>query len=143
MRIPVGSMKSATTPICILDDDASVLRSIARLLKSGGFPAHTFERGVDFLAYARAHDVKLAILDVHMPEIDGLQVQTELRRVSPATGVVLMTGCDEAQLRVAALDGGALAFLLKPFDDEAFLDLVHRTLAAKMNGVDTFSHNHP
>ena len=114
--------------ICILDDDASVRHSIVQLLDSDGLKAQSFENAEVFFAYARSHAVPLAVLDVWMPEVGGLQVQVRLREVSPDTKVIVITGRDTAAIRAAALEGGAFAFLAKPFDDEVFLTLVARAL---------------
>ncbi len=121
-------MPDDSTPICILDDDTSVLRSIAQLLDSGGLTAETFEHADDLLRHARGHAVPVAVLDVWMPEASGLEVQARLQEISPGTKVIVMTGRDDPGLRAAALEGGAVAFLAKPFDDETFLAAVHRAL---------------
>jgi two-component system response regulator FixJ len=114
--------------ICVLDDDVSVLTSIQHLLDSDGLSARTFEHAADFLAYAARHTVALAVLDVWLPEASGLAVQQQLREVSPGTRVIVMTGQERPGIRDAALAGGALAFLVKPFDDEAFIALIRRGL---------------
>jgi len=111
-------------PICILDDDSSVLSSLQQLLDSDGFEAWTFDSPDRFLAYAQEHFVKLAILDVWMPARNGIEVQERLLELSPDTRVIVITGREEPTIRAAALAGGAFAFLVKPFEDEAFLALV-------------------
>jgi FixJ family two-component response regulator len=114
--------------ICILDDDSSVRHSIEQLLDSDGLKALSFEDAEDFLAHARRHAVPLAVLDVWMPETSGLEVQARLNEVSPDTKVIVVTGRETPAIRAAALEGGAFAFVLKPFDDEAFLSLVRQAL---------------
>ena len=114
--------------ICILDDDASVRSSIVQLLDSDGLKAQSFEDAEVFFAHVRNHVVSLALVDVWMPETSGLQVQARLREVSPDTKVIMMTGRETPAIRAAALQGGAFAFLVKPFDDEAFLCLVRQAL---------------
>jgi FixJ family two-component response regulator len=114
--------------ICIVEDDASVRHSIEQLLDSDGLKAHSFEEAEDFLTHARTHAVSLAVLDVWMPKTSGLEVQARLHMVSPATKVIVMTGRETPEIRAASLEGGAFAFLLKPFDDEAFLSLVRQAL---------------
>jgi len=112
--------------ICIVDDDASVRNSTVQLLDSDGLRAQSFEDAEDFLAYARSHAVALAILDVWMPKMSGLEVQKQLQVISPDTKVIVVTAREIAAIRVAAMEGGAFAFLLKPFDDEVFLSLVNQ-----------------
>jgi two-component system, LuxR family, response regulator FixJ len=111
-------------PICILDDDSSVLNSLRELLDSDGFEARTFDNPYQFLAYAQEHPVKLAVLDVWMPEMNGVEVQERLRELSPDTRVIIITAREEPAIRTAAMEAGAFGFLGKPFDDEAFLTLV-------------------
>ena len=114
--------------ICILDDDASVRSSIVQLLDSDGLKAQSFEDVEVFFAYARSNAVSLALVDVWMPETSGLQVQARLREVSPDTKVIMVTGRETPAIRAAAFQGGAFGFLVKPFDDEAFLCLVRQAL---------------
>jgi two-component system, LuxR family, response regulator FixJ len=121
-------MAGAVTPICILDDDFSVLNSLRELLDSDGLEARTFDNPDLFLAYAREHPVKLAVLDVWLPQMTGIDVQEHLREVSPETLVVIITGREESTIRVAAMEAGAFGFLAKPFDDEVFLALVRNAL---------------
>jgi two-component system, NtrC family, nitrogen regulation response regulator GlnG len=114
--------------ICILDDDASVRYSIEQLLDSDGLKAQSFEEAEDFLTHARSHAVSLAVLDVWMPKTSGLEVQARLLELSPDTKVIVMTGRETPAIRAAALEDGAFAFLVKPFDDEVFLSLVGQAL---------------
>jgi FixJ family two-component response regulator len=124
-------MPAQPDSICILDDDASVGDSIEQLLDSKGLKAQSFADAEEFLAYVRSHAVSLAVLDVWMPEASGLEVQARLREVSPNTKVIVMTARETPAIRAAALEGGAFAFLVKPFDDEAFLTLVRQALGSE------------
>ena len=118
----------ATKSICILDDDLSVLRSLQELLESDGFEAETFAEPDKFIAYARGHAVKVVVLDVWMPNTNGIEVQELLRELSPDTRVVMITGREAPAIRADALKAGACAFLVKPFDDEIFLVAVREAL---------------
>jgi FixJ family two-component response regulator len=121
-------MPGDVIPICILDDDFSVLNSLRELLDSDGFQARTFDNPDLFLAYAREHLVKLAVLDVWLPQLTGIDVQERLREVSPETIVIIITGREEPAIRAAAMEAGAFGFLGKPFEDEVFLTLVRDAL---------------
>ncbi len=128
LDLHVEPMPAQPESICIVDDNASVRNSIERLLDSDGLKAQSFEDAEVFIAHARSHAMPLAVLDVWMGEMSGLQVQAHLREVSPDTKVIVMTGRETLAIRAAALEGGAFAFLVKPFDDEAFLSLVRQAL---------------
>jgi len=117
-----------TKAICILDDDLSVLNSLHELLESDGFDSETFDKPEKFIAYAQEHPVKVVVLDVWMPNTNGIEVQELLRELSPTTRVIMITGREVAAVRVEALKGGARAFLVKPFGDEVFLTAVREAL---------------
>jgi len=117
-----------TNRICILDDDLSVLSSLRELLESDGFDSETFDNSEKFIAYAQEHPVKVVVLDVWMPNTNGIEVQELLRELSPTTRVIMITGREVAAVRVDALKGGASAFLIKPFGDEVFLTAVREAL---------------
>ena len=121
-------MPGSIKPICVLDDDFSVLNSLRELLDSDGWEARTFDNPDLFLAYAREHPVKLAVLDVWLPQMTGIDVQERLRVISPETLVIVITGREEPAIRAAAMEAGAIGFLGKPFEDEAFLTLVRDAL---------------
>jgi FixJ family two-component response regulator len=90
----------------------------------------TFDDPERFLDYVQAHDIRVAILDVAMPSLNGIQLQQQLYRFSPGTRVIIITGRPDSEIRALALNGGAFAFLAKPIDDEAFLSLVRRAIGA-------------
>jgi len=105
-------------------------RAIKQLLDSHGLMALTFEDAEDFLAHARRNPVPLAVVDVWMPMMSGLEVQARLNELSPNTKVIVLTARETPAIRAAAMEGGAFAFVLKPFDHEAFLSLVRQALRA-------------
>ena len=75
--------------------------------------------------------VALAVLDIWMPGVSGLTTQQRLQTVSPNTRVIIITANDDAWVRNAAIRAGAIAFFVKPFDDESFLAAVHQAMASE------------
>jgi FixJ family two-component response regulator len=71
----------------------------------------------------------IALIDVHMPQMNGLEVQSQLREISPSTRVIIFTGKYDPLVRSTAMNAGALAFFTKPFDDEEILTAVRLALA--------------
>jgi FixJ family two-component response regulator len=118
-----------TDVICLLDDDPSVLKAVGRLISSAGWQAQQFSDPDKFLEYAKIHRAPVAVIDVWMPIMSGLEVQSRLREVSPSTRVIIFTGKDDPLVRSTALNAGASAFLTKPFDDEELLTAVRLALA--------------
>ena len=99
--------------ICLLDDDPSFLQATGRLLSSLGWTSEQFTDPHAFLDYARTRQPRLAVLDICMPEMHGLEVQTRLRTASPSTRIIILTARDDHSVRSKAMAGGASAFLLK------------------------------
>ena len=114
--------------VCLLDDDPSVLKGLRRLFSSADLPAETFSDPEEFLQYARTHRPAVALVDVCMPQMSGLEVQSQLSEISPSTRIIIFTGKDDPLVRSTALNAGASAFLTKPFDDEELLTAVRLAL---------------
>ena len=127
-----GSFLSASgrDGIWLLDDDASMLKALGRLLNSAGFTVEKFSSPADFLSNLQRGRCDVAILDVWMPDMNGLEVQACLRRDSPETRIIFITGRDDPSVRQAALDAGAFGFLSKPFEDEALVQLIQKAIAS-------------
>ena len=121
---------SAHDGIWLLDDDASMLRALGRLLRSAGFAVEKFSHPADFLSKLEQGKCSVAVLDVWMPDMNGLEVQACLRRDSPKTRIIFITGRDDPSVRQTALHAGAFAFLAKPFEDEVLVQLIHEAAAA-------------
>jgi FixJ family two-component response regulator len=124
----IPPVPSAPEIVCLLDDEPSVLKALGRLLASAGLQAEKFSEPACFLEHARCHPVRLAVIDIRMPGMTGLEVLAKLRAVSPDARFIVMTGENDPAHRTAALAGGASAFFFKPFDDEAFLTAVRQAI---------------
>jgi two-component system response regulator HydG len=118
-----------TATVCLLDDDPAVLKGMTRLLSSADWNVKQFSDPEAFLVYARTHRPPIAVIDIWMPAMNGLEVQSRLRGISPSTRVIIFTGKDDPLVRSTALNAGASAFFTKPFDDEEFLTAVRLALS--------------
>jgi len=121
---------SHSESIWLLDDDASMLKALDRLLRSAGLGAETFSNPAAFLTRLEQARCRVAVLDVWMPQMNGLEVQACLRQDSPDTRVIFISGRDDPPVRKSALDAGAFAFLLKPFEDEALVQLLRKAVSS-------------
>lgn len=120
--------KQAVT-ICLVEDDPSVVKATSRLLSSDGWNVQSFLDPLAFLRYAQAHRPEVAVIDILMPAMNGLEVQSRLRTLSPGTRVVVLTANDDPTVRSKATAAGASAFLIKPADDEKFLSAIESAAA--------------
>jgi FixJ family two-component response regulator len=117
--------------IWLLDDDASMLRALGRLLRSAGFSVEKFAHPTAFLSRLDQARCRVAILDVWMPVMNGLEVQAVLNENSPETQIIFISGRDDPSVRQTALDAGAFAFLAKPFEDDALVTTIDEALQSR------------
>ena len=122
-------MAAAAPLVFVVDDDASVRRSLARLVKTAGYEAEAFASVRDFLA-RRPHDGPCClVLDVRMPGLSGLDLQEALRVAGQRLSIVFITGYRDVSVTVKAMKGGAVDVLTKPVDEEALLGAIRQAVA--------------
>ncbi len=107
--------------IHIVDDEESIRRSASFMLKTSGYAVQTWSSGTEFLKDVRHAEFGCILLDVRMPEIDGLGVQRALAERGVTMPVVIMTGHGDISIAVQAMKAGAVDFLEKPFEKAALL----------------------
>lgn len=105
----------------LVDDDEAIRRSAGFMLKTSGFRVETYETGVQLLKKVRSLEPGCILLDIRMPEMDGLEVQRELREAGCMLPVVIMTGHGDVSVAVQAMKAGAIDFIEKPFEKQALL----------------------
>lgn len=118
--------------IAVVDDEESIRKALTRLLQSAGLDVETFPSGFTFLASIEARRPDCVILDLHMPGMNGFEVQARLAETVVPVPVVIITGQDSAETHDRALAGRPIAYLRKPVDDQNLLDaiklaLIHKT----------------
>lgn len=106
----------------VVDDEEALRRSASFLLKTSGFAVTTWANGTAFLKDARHAEPGCVLLDVRMPEMDGLEVQAAMIDRGIAMPVIILTGHGDIAMAVAAMKAGAVDFLEKPFERAALLD---------------------
>lgn len=111
--------------IAIVDDEESVRKALQRLVRSAGFAVETYASGAEFLESMQSHEPACVVLDLHMPEVNGFEVQHALSRAGMQVPVVIITGHDTPEARTRALGQGAKAYLRKPVDDLMLLAAIN------------------
>ena len=121
-----GSLPKTLPPftILIVDDNRDFVEFLKYLLSHRGFDVHCAYSGAECLDRVRAQNFDLVILDVMMPKMDGLTVCRELKKISPALPIFLLTAKDDLATRAAAIELGASDFLAKPVNIEDFVTRV-------------------
>jgi FixJ family two-component response regulator len=119
---------SAAEPIVfVVDDEPSVRKSLGRLLKAAGYRVLAFASAREFLEHRPAEGPACLVLDVQMPELNGLELQEALA-AEPRLPIVFISGHGDIPTSVRAMKAGAMDFLSKPFDDKALLEAIGRGL---------------
>jgi FixJ family two-component response regulator len=114
--------------VAVVDDSDSVREALPDLLQEFGFVARAFSSAEAFLVSEASSETSCLILDVGLPGMSGPDLQLELIRRGKAIPIVFITAQSDTSLRPRLLARGAVAFLLKPFTDEALLEAVHTAL---------------
>lgn len=107
--------------VYIVEDDAAVRRSTAFMLQHEGYQVRPIESGVAFMELAKKADRGCVLLDIRMPEMDGLEVQREMKKQGVDMPVVVLTGHGDMGIAVQAIRAGAINFLEKPYEKEELL----------------------
>jgi FixJ family two-component response regulator len=114
--------------ISIVEDDESVRRTTKLLLESCGYEAAAFDSPESLLSSGRLEDTSCLIVDVQMPGMNGLQLQSHLAAARIHTPIIFMTAYDDKESRRRAMQAGAVAFLTKPFTDEQLFQSIRSAL---------------
>jgi len=124
LRTPVAPL------VCVIDDDASLLRALRRLLVAGGYRVCTFASAEEFLESATTEAATPAclVLDVHLGGLSGLDLHDRLVAAGRRIPVVFITAHDDAATRERAHRAGAVDYLRKPFNDESLMAGIRRAL---------------
>lgn len=114
--------------ISIVDDDESVRRTTTFLIESFGFHGGAFESAEEFLTSSHLNDTSCLIVDISMPGMNGLQLQSHLAAAASRIPIIFITAYDHDESRRQAMQAGAVAILGKPFSDEQLLQIVRSAL---------------
>ena len=114
--------------VMIVDDDESVRRAARRLIRSYGYAVETFVSADDFLASGRLSETACLVLDVQMPGLNGLELQSRLVAEGHQVAIIFITGFDDENARAQALKAGALSYLVKPFEEADLLNSINLAL---------------
>ena len=118
-----------TKKIYLIDDEEAIRHSASFMLRHAGFSVDTYSNGPDFLSTLKTDVQGCVLLDVRMPEMDGLTVLSKIREVSSSLPVIILTGHGDVSTAVAAMKNGATDFLEKPFEKTAILKSIEDALA--------------
>lgn len=119
----------------IVDDEDAIRRSVGFMLKTSGYAVKTWTSGLAFLKEVRHVEHGCILLDVRMPEIDGLEVQRTLAERGVTMPIVIMTGHGDVSIAIQAMKAGAVDFLEKPFEKASLLGAIEESFRRVANAA--------
>ena len=122
-------MSGRSAKVFVVDDDVSICVALSRLIRSAGLQVETFGTATECLSDDRLKDADCLVLDVHLPDLSGLDLQAKLTALGLELPIVFITGRADIPMSVRAMKAGALEFLTKPFDDQQLLDAIEQGIA--------------
>jgi len=129
-------MSHATPIVFVVDDDVSVRESLEALIGSEGWKVETFASAQEFLARPRAHAPNCLVLDVGLPDLNGLDLQKRIAVDRTDLPIIFITGHGDIPMTVQAMKAGAVEFLTKPFGDEALLSAIRNAIERSQTALD-------
>jgi FixJ family two-component response regulator len=132
---PRESVSEAAATVFVVDDEETVRKALARLIRSAGMTARTFPTAEAFLAENHAVPASCLVLDVRLPGLNGLQLQEALNWKGYPLAIIFITGHGDVPTSVRAMKGGAVDFLQKPFAGHELLDAIRRAVGRTRDAV--------
>jgi FixJ family two-component response regulator len=114
--------------VFVVDDDISVRESLELLIRSAGWQPEIFESARDFLSYPRVPVPNCLVLDVNLPDLNGLDLQTLVSGDRTDTPIIFITGYGDVPMTVKAMKAGAVEFLTKPFSEDVLLGAIENAI---------------
>jgi FixJ family two-component response regulator len=129
-------MSSATPIVFVVDDDVSVRESLELLIRCAGWQVETFSSANEFLEYKRRTVPNCLILDVSLPDLNGLDLQKRIAGERGDMPIIFITGHGDVPMTVRAMKAGAVEFLTKPFNDDVLLGAIREALERSRTALD-------
>jgi FixJ family two-component response regulator len=117
--------------ISIVDDDEAVRLALRSLVRSLGYVSNVFASAEEFLESSHLHETSCLISDVQMPGMNGIELQSRLKRLECSAPVIFVTAFPDERNRTLALEAGAIGFLEKPFEGRAMVQLIQAAVRAQ------------
>jgi len=114
--------------VFVIDDDASVRKSLSRVLRAAGYSSETFSSAEEFLGREHFNGIGCLLLDVQMPGLNGMELQKELNKADYHMPIIFVTGHGDIPTGVEAIKEGAVDFLTKPVDYKKLLQAIERAI---------------
>jgi len=122
-------MSGRQATVFVVDDDVAICVALSRLIRTAGLRVETFGTAAELLGDDQLRNADCLVLDVHLPDLSGLELQAKLTELGLELPIVFITGRGDIPMSVRAIKAGALEFLTKPFDNQQLLDAIEQGIA--------------
>jgi len=122
-------MNGRSAKVFVVDDDVTICVALSRLIRTAGLHVETFGTAAECLSDDRLKDADCLVLDVHLPDLSGLELQAKLTELGLELPIVFITGRGDIPMSVRAMKAGAVEFLTKPFDNQQLLEAIEQAIA--------------
>ena len=129
-------MSHATPIVFVVDDDVSVRESLEALIRCAGWQPETFASAEEFLSRPRVFAPSCLVLDVYLPDLNGLDLQKRVAADRTDMPIIFITGYGDVPMTVQAMKGGAAEFLTKPFSEDALLSAIRHAMERSSAALD-------
>jgi FixJ family two-component response regulator len=134
--LEASPMAQERPTVFVVDDDISVRESVESLVQSAGWEPEVYASAQEFLSRPRALGPSCLILDVNLPDLNGLELQTRVVADRTDLPIIFITGYGDVPMTVRAMKGGAVEFLTKPFEDSALLAAIEQAIESSRAALD-------
>lgn len=114
--------------ILIIDDDESIRKVLTTILEENGYIVDTAKNAKEAIEKSKAHLYNLALIDIRLPDIEGIMLLSRMRVTTPRMRKIIVTGYPSLKNAVEALNRGADAYVMKPFDMDKVLEIIKQQL---------------
>ncbi len=133
-----GELTVKGVVISIIDDNAPIRMALKRLIESTRLPVEDFASAEEFLISCRSQDSACLILDLQLPGMSGLELQSQLHISNPGVPIIFISARFDEQARARALRTGAIEFLQKPFSEEALFEALKTSLSIRGSRISAY-----
>jgi FixJ family two-component response regulator len=137
--VPGSRLSAVSKPaaiVFVVDDDVSVRESLAGLIRDAGWEAEIFASAEEFLARPRVFMPSCLVLDVSLPNLNGLELQKRIAADQAYMPIIFITGYGDVPITVQAMKAGAVEFLTKPFSDDVLLNAIRQAIERSQAALD-------
>lgn len=129
-------MPQVTPVVYVVDDDVSIRESLELMIATAGWQPHAFASAQEFLSYSRISIPSCLILDVNLPDLNGLELQKRIAADDAGIPIIFLTGYGDVPMTVKAMKAGAIEFLMKPFSDDVLLGVIQQAIQGSQAALD-------